>query len=335
VIHQQFAQIIEELEPIPKPTKEECVYDKTFVGAMRRFKRRKRSHHMFLPEYRWKNQIETNTLSDFFAKEAPFNKNGKPMWHAQARVCINLRQLLQTDTIEFRHFPATINSKEFEDSLIWCDNFVRAVLEHKSIIETWAKIKNQLIFPKFAPYRHDLDVIYRRTCWDGTVDKSTIAENIESILRGKPKILVVCLGNINRSPAIESILKKRQYPTKSAGFLSKHSSASHKTVEFMMSLGYDISQHKSRQVTETMCEWADIILVTTSKHQERMRTLFPKYKTKVKCFYNDLLDPGPLEGDSFCNVMNNLVKQTQLFLDVLVDPGGKFFDDAIKHGLFS
>ena len=325
VIHTDFKSIINELEPIPVPTHENFPYSFSYNGAMKRYKRRKRSHHMFLSETRLGKQSNSKTTKDFFEMEVPFTKEGKPMWHAQARVCVNLRQLLQTNTIEFRHFPGTLSASEFRDSLKWCQEFVRCILNKKSVIKLWKHQKNRLTFPKFAKYQHDLETIYRQTCWDGSIDKKKIPENIERILVNKPKILVICLGNINRSPSIEYILKQKEYKVKSAGFKVHTKKASGKAIRYMGTQGYCMKNHVPQKINNKLCNWADLILTTTKQHREKFCKQFPIFKKKIKTFHNDIADPHMMDESSnkFIITMQKLEKETQLFLDILNEPGGK------------
>jgi len=326
VIHTDFKSIIDKLEPIPVPTHKDFPYSFSYNGAMKRYKRRKRSHHMFLSDIRLKNQLSSKTTKDFFEREVPrTTKEGRLMWHAQARVCVNLRQLLQTNTIEFRHFPGTLNVNEFRDSLKWCQKFTQCILNQKSIRNLWKNQKDTLVFPKFAKYQHDLEVIYRQTCWDGSVDKKKISENIRHILRNKSKILIICLGNINRSPSVECILKQKGYKAKSAGFKVHTKKASGKAIRYMNAQGYCINNHVPQEINEKLCDWADLILFTTKQHQKRFCKQFPIFRKKTKVFYNNVTDPHmTIEGsNNFVTIMQKLERETQLFLDVLNDPGGK------------
>src|SRR5690606_23961726 len=94
------------------------------LGNWKRWKRRRVSHQTLLTPHRVTQQLTATTPEEFFELEVPASNSGKPLWHAQPRVCVNLRQLLQTDTIEFRHFAGTLNLEVLEDCFNWCQKFL-------------------------------------------------------------------------------------------------------------------------------------------------------------------------------------------------------------------
>lgn len=178
------------LEPIPKPTREEYPHEECFEGAMKRFHRRQRSHHTFIPSMRVAQQKRAKTLEEFLEAEVPRTKEGgTPMWHAQPRACVNLRQLRETDTIEFRHFPGTLNPAEFEAALTWCKEFLWAALvTEEKIFYLGQRLLPSLQLPKFQPYVHWMELRYLATLHDGTWDNKQIQEHINYILGQDRKV---------------------------------------------------------------------------------------------------------------------------------------------------
>lgn len=331
VIHTQFPPILDMLEPIPKPFADQYPIQQSLAGARKRMRRRKRSHHMFIPMKRVKKQLACKSIKDFFALEAPFDKKGNPMWHAQARACVNLRQLLQTDTIEFRHFPGTTNPSEFRDCLIWCAAFVDAVINKVPLVRIWEDVGSNLTIPKFAPYEHHIECSYSRTTHDGTVPKKDIPERIATELRERPKILTICLGNINRSPAAEAILKKKGFDVRSAGFTPKGKHAAKKTQQIMRETGHDLSTHHPKGITDSLCEWADVILVTTKAHHQRLLKKRPSLHKKVHRTHVDIDDPGPMKDQERVRAtLMKLYHAVGVFLDSL-----ELVDAAPREGLFA
>jgi protein-tyrosine-phosphatase len=82
----------------------------------------------------------------------------------------------------------------------------------------------------------------------------------------RKRILAVCTGNTCRSPMVEGFLKKNlpwwRYKVESAGTsVGGSSAATPESVTAMAGIGIDIGSHRSRQLTKTMAEKADIILV--------------------------------------------------------------------------
>lgn len=184
-IHVHLPKVIGLVEPIPVPRSDEYPNPEHLKGAQKRYKRRKKSHQTFLPEQRVKSQMTARTLDEFFELEVPKSKTGAVMWHAQSRCCVNLRQLLQTGTIEFRHFPGTLSEEELYQSLNWCKRFLYFALnEPKKDINDLVKDFPFHRLPRFAMYNHNLERGYLLTCHDGTVPLPAIKKNIQLILEG-------------------------------------------------------------------------------------------------------------------------------------------------------
>jgi protein-tyrosine phosphatase len=86
-------------------------------------------------------------------------------------------------------------------------------------------------------------------------------------------ILVVCVGNICRSPMAEALLRnalrgQEEITVESAGLgaLVGHP-ASDYAVELMDERGIDISSHRAQQLTPDLVSNADLILVMESGHR--------------------------------------------------------------------
>ena len=86
-------------------------------------------------------------------------------------------------------------------------------------------------------------------------------------------ILVVCVGNICRSPMAEALLKRELrgqdgFTVESAGLgaLVGHP-ASEYSVELMDEVGEDITGHRARQIHPDMVRDADLVLVMEAGHK--------------------------------------------------------------------
>ncbi|MEW8314789.1 MAG: hypothetical protein AB2669_06745 [Candidatus Thiodiazotropha endolucinida] len=79
-------------------------------------------------------------------------------------------------------------------------------------------------------------------------------------------ILVLCYGNIYRSPLAENLLKKyfssETYNIMSAGFHKKEKrTCEPEYLQILEEYGYDLYEHRSKTVKPSDLKWADIILI--------------------------------------------------------------------------
>lgn len=94
------------------------------------------------------------------------------------------------------------------------------------------------------------------------------------------KIIVVCTGNICRSPIAEAILRRkladdsRQICSAGTGALVNHPAD---PMAQLVSLehSYDISAHRAQQATQTLLNSMDLILTLDATHNEWIRTRYP------------------------------------------------------------
>jgi hypothetical protein len=183
-IHQHMPNVFSIIELLPRPGIKDFLNPEELVGAVRRWRRRRVSHQTLLSEKRLNRQLEARSVDEFFNLEPPISKTGKPLWHAQPRLCVSLRQLLQTNTVEFRHFPGTLDEGELYNCVEWCRQFLIAALKNASVepLLIWAR---QQCWPPFPQYVHNTEIKYRATVHDGTLSKEQIKENIQAILEGR------------------------------------------------------------------------------------------------------------------------------------------------------
>lgn len=178
-IHTVFRNVVGFLEPIPRPLAEDYPTFDAMEGAIWRYNRRKKSHQTFLTPTRLAKQMSATSVKEFFELEVPTSSDGKVMWHAQPRCCVNLRQLLQTNTVEFRHFPGTTSAEQFRAALQWVFLFIsawEAGADQQELNAEAVRLKPSL--PKFQPYKHELEEIYCLTTHDGTIPRAQLTENI-------------------------------------------------------------------------------------------------------------------------------------------------------------
>ncbi|WP_305829841.1 arsenate reductase/protein-tyrosine-phosphatase family protein [Photobacterium leiognathi] len=125
------------------------------------------------------------------------------------------------------------------------------------------------------------------------------------------KILVVCVGNICRSPAGERILQTK-LPAKhiaSAGIATKKSGLTGKPTdamacEVMGQFGFDLSGHQAQQLTPELCREYDLILVMEKGHIEAVTNIAPEARGKTMLFgqwigQRDIPDPYRQSREAF------------------------------------
>ena len=174
-IHGELPKVINLLEPIPKGVS---------PAEKKRERRRKVSHHTFLSQTRLGKQLEAKSVKEFFELECPKTKAGKVMWHAQPRLAVGLRQLLQTNTIEFRHFPGTLDREELLTCIRWCDAFIRSAIDNNYVEDVWKQFSGAK-FPTFPVFDEEREIGYQATAAHSGLTKQEIKNNIQLILEGK------------------------------------------------------------------------------------------------------------------------------------------------------
>lgn len=113
-------------------------------------------------------------------------------------------------------------------------------------------------------------------------------------------ILVLCYGNIYRSPFVEYYLNyiKRDILNlhiKSAGFHTKTDRASAVDyIEHCKNWGVDLTPHRSSQVSNELLDWAEIILIMDG-HNYKMLTLQDTDVAEKIIWLGSLSDATPVE----------------------------------------
>jgi protein-tyrosine phosphatase len=100
------------------------------------------------------------------------------------------------------------------------------------------------------------------------------------------KILVVCIGNICRSPTVEALLKSklahRGIDVSSAGLGALVDKPMDSTaLEVLREHGGDHPDHKARQLTREMLQQADIVLTMEQRHVDSIARMAPEVRGKT------------------------------------------------------
>jgi len=103
-------------------------------------------------------------------------------------------------------------------------------------------------------------------------------------------ILMVCTGNICRSPMAAGLLRQRlasvgldgRYKVRSAGtWALEDRPASEYAVEVMAARGVDIADHRAHSITSVDVAEAELILVMSREHEQIIANTWPQYRWKV------------------------------------------------------
>ncbi|MBX3655497.1 MAG: low molecular weight phosphotyrosine protein phosphatase [Ramlibacter sp.] len=97
-------------------------------------------------------------------------------------------------------------------------------------------------------------------------------------------ILVICVGNICRSPVAEGMLKAQLPQSKvwSAGLGAMVGHPADATAaEVALENGVDISAHRAQQVASWMLGAADLVLVMEASHKRQLEQQFPLARGKI------------------------------------------------------
>jgi protein-tyrosine phosphatase len=98
------------------------------------------------------------------------------------------------------------------------------------------------------------------------------------------RILVVCAGNICRSPLGEALLGQMlpRATVTSAGLVARDGDlAASNSIEVAHENGIDISNHKARKLSDSICSENDLILVMEPQHVKDVAAKFPQASGKT------------------------------------------------------
>ena len=130
------------------------------------------------------------------------------------------------------------------------------------------------------------------------------------------KILVVCVGNICRSPTGERLLRERLpgRQVSSAGVSALVDKPADKVAsEVAQQHGLSLEGHSARQLTRELCQDADLILVMEKGHISAVTAIDPGARGKTMLFghwqgKSEVPDPYRLSREAYEHVYQLLVR---------------------------
>jgi len=127
------------------------------------------------------------------------------------------------------------------------------------------------------------------------------------------RILVVCIGNICRSPMAEGLLKLAlpDVQISSAGISAKVGhGADPIAVHIMAELGIDISRHRARMLTDVIARDADLILVMDDAQKAQLSIQYPYVHGKTyllaEATKQNIHDPYKQEPEVFHSALSKI-----------------------------
>ncbi|MCU7946735.1 MAG: low molecular weight phosphatase family protein [Candidatus Thiodiazotropha sp. (ex Cardiolucina cf. quadrata)] len=99
-------------------------------------------------------------------------------------------------------------------------------------------------------------------------------------------ILIICYGNIYRSPLAEHLLNtfcsQSGINTRSAGFHENiNRPCEPEYLNILKNYGYDLSNHRSKRLTVDDVYWSDVIIIMDRKNWDMLHDLYPMSGTKT------------------------------------------------------
>ncbi|GEN29577.1 protein-tyrosine-phosphatase [Halovibrio variabilis] len=148
------------------------------------------------------------------------------------------------------------------------------------------------------------------------------------------RILVVCTGNICRSPVAAAMLQEglADIDVMSAGLAAGKGGADERIAALAKADGYDLGQHQARSIDRNLLANADLILVMSAKQRQVIARQWPEMLGKTLLFGmwrtdkpiddRDIPDPHQ-RSDEVCQLVYDTIKTaSSVWREKLKNTGG-------------
>jgi protein-tyrosine phosphatase len=146
------------------------------------------------------------------------------------------------------------------------------------------------------------------------------------------QILIVCTGNICRSPVAAAILQDRlqkrgltDWRVSSAGtWTQEKQSASQYSVEIMSEQDLDITDHQAKMIEYDHIKNSDLVLCMESGHKEALKIEFPTQAKKIHLLSEmidrnySISDPYGRPKDAYYRMVNDVTRIIDDGLDKII-----------------
>lgn len=139
-------------------------------------------------------------------------------------------------------------------------------------------------------------------------------------------ILIICLGNVCRSPTGERLLQHAM-PDKLIASAGLHAlegyPADPKACQAAAIYGYSLDDHRAQQVTQSLCRDFDLILTMEKNHIEYLCAHWPEVKGKTRLFGHwlnaaEIGDPYGKSQEAFEQLFLIMNQAAKSWVDVLL-----------------
>jgi hypothetical protein len=181
--------ILEVIEPYESVMPDRDLHPEAFRRWYHRANYRTGSHRKLLDEAIVLRLLSVETVPDFIETVRP--PGG---WQFFRRPAVNLFRMFPetakdhvSETIEFRHFPGSLDPEVVAEALRWCRDYLLLAFSGADPAGKLAEYRRRGLLPMpFPPYSHDLEKIFQETCSKDKLSLPALREKVERYCSSVP-----------------------------------------------------------------------------------------------------------------------------------------------------